>query len=450
MPLTILASLAALLCFSALAEDKPPVNFSHDIAPILERSCAGCHRPGKLKGGLDVTEFRALLKGGETGKVIEPGKPEESLLIQSIIGVPPDMPAEGEPLSADEIARIHTWVEEGALDVRLEATESLVTAPPVYHSVPAVAAIAYGPDGTLAVGGHREALLYDANGELKGRLTGQIPRIDSLAFSNDGKYLAVAACEPSVRSEIQLWELESRQLALRQAISEDSLFGLSFSPSDDRLAMGGADRMVRVIGIPSGAQLVRFANHTDWVFGASFTRDGEYIVTGSRDSSLRVLKAATGEFISHLAPSREPILALAVHPTDQQVVYGGENGGVRVYKIAPKEGFKDPGDNELYVRDYDNLGGAVYALAYSPDGKWIAVGGERDEIRIHQADNGHRVATLKGHRGAIFTCAFGRASDRVAAAGRDGLIRVYSVPSGQLMSSFPAAPLSPLPRRASR
>ena len=48
--------------------------------PILKRSCAGCHEPGKKKGKLDVTSFAALSAGGKTGKAFIAGEPDKSLV----------------------------------------------------------------------------------------------------------------------------------------------------------------------------------------------------------------------------------------------------------------------------------------------------------------------------------------------------------------------------------
>ena len=50
------------------------VSFHKDIKPIFQANCNGCHQPAKMKGDYLMTEFVALLEGGETGKIaIVPG-----------------------------------------------------------------------------------------------------------------------------------------------------------------------------------------------------------------------------------------------------------------------------------------------------------------------------------------------------------------------------------------
>src|SRR5262245_33837491 len=77
---------------ASLADDSKPVSYYHDVLPLLKRSCTGCHHPGKLKGGLDLTSFDAFQKGGKEGPGFEPGKPEASKVIEEVSGNEPSMP----------------------------------------------------------------------------------------------------------------------------------------------------------------------------------------------------------------------------------------------------------------------------------------------------------------------------------------------------------------------
>ena len=67
--------------------DKATLEFARTkVLPLLEARCFECHGPDvrELKGGLRMLSRGSLLKGGETGAAIVPGKPDESLLIQSV------------------------------------------------------------------------------------------------------------------------------------------------------------------------------------------------------------------------------------------------------------------------------------------------------------------------------------------------------------------------------
>ncbi len=102
------------------ADASGKLKFSLDIAPILVANCTGCHSGdgnGLKRGKLDLSTFAKLQAGTPNGKVIEPGKPEESPLIGRIKGeIEPRMPQGGNnnKLSDAAIAKIERWVKEGA------------------------------------------------------------------------------------------------------------------------------------------------------------------------------------------------------------------------------------------------------------------------------------------------------------------------------------------------
>jgi mono/diheme cytochrome c family protein len=96
--------------------------FESKVRPLLADRCYQCHslEQNKSRGGLTLDTRQGWQKGGENGKVIEPGKPADSPLIIAIGYLDPDlqMPPKGEKLSDAEIAILHEWVQRGAPDPR--------------------------------------------------------------------------------------------------------------------------------------------------------------------------------------------------------------------------------------------------------------------------------------------------------------------------------------------
>ena len=81
---------------------------------MLADNCLECHGAEKHKGGLRLDVRAAMLKGGETGPAVVPGKPDESPLIEAIryegdVQMPPK-----KKLKAEEIAALTDWVKRGA------------------------------------------------------------------------------------------------------------------------------------------------------------------------------------------------------------------------------------------------------------------------------------------------------------------------------------------------
>src|SRR2546423_795117 len=96
--------------------------FEKKIRTLLAERCYECHsaESKKLKGGLRLDSRDGVLKGGDSGPVVLPGKPEKSLLIKAVRFTDEDlqMPPHHK-LAADQIADLEKWVKLGVPDSRL-------------------------------------------------------------------------------------------------------------------------------------------------------------------------------------------------------------------------------------------------------------------------------------------------------------------------------------------
>jgi hypothetical protein len=103
---------------AAAASPQPavPVDFARDIQPILETQCYECHGAKKSKADLRLDGRAKAMEGGETGAAIIPGDSEKSLLVRRLLGLDGDdqMPKDGDPLPAAQIALIRAWIDQGA------------------------------------------------------------------------------------------------------------------------------------------------------------------------------------------------------------------------------------------------------------------------------------------------------------------------------------------------
>ncbi|MBC7924006.1 MAG: ribonuclease inhibitor [Ferruginibacter sp.] len=94
------------------------VVYADIIHPILESRCVNCHNANKQKGNLRMDNPEELIKGGKHGKVFVSGDPAKSKLFQSLLLPEEDeqhMPPKGKtPLTGEQIALIHWWIETGA------------------------------------------------------------------------------------------------------------------------------------------------------------------------------------------------------------------------------------------------------------------------------------------------------------------------------------------------
>lgn len=110
----VAGSLLLLFIATTLPAAETAIDFTRDVAPLLERSCIRCHQPSNEKGDLSLATAADLLDMG----YIVPGKPDESHLLDAVVaeadGKSPAMPKEGNPLSSDEVTLLRRWISAGA------------------------------------------------------------------------------------------------------------------------------------------------------------------------------------------------------------------------------------------------------------------------------------------------------------------------------------------------
>src|ERR1043165_4055035 len=101
----------------AFAADAVAKATYSQVRAIFAQHCLSCHDSKEQEAGLILETHQSLLKGGDDGTVIVPGKAADSLLVQQIEHtkkpfMPP--PKKGDKLSAQEIAVIRAWIDAGA------------------------------------------------------------------------------------------------------------------------------------------------------------------------------------------------------------------------------------------------------------------------------------------------------------------------------------------------
>lgn len=123
----ILLLLPVLSAPSAVADESvKAIWFEQHIQPVLQSRCGTCHGGTKQSAGLNLATMNDLQRGGESGVVVIPEKPEDSLLFQVVRDG--HMPPKGHPpLTAAELSLLRRWIESGARASSASASPPEVT-----------------------------------------------------------------------------------------------------------------------------------------------------------------------------------------------------------------------------------------------------------------------------------------------------------------------------------
>jgi hypothetical protein len=128
-PLTFTTAIGAI--FLALAANAAePIDFAHDIVPLLRKHCGQCHTGDHKKGGYSMNTRASVIAGGEGGAAVVPGNSGKSEFVSRVLSRDKDeqMPPEGPRLTEKEVALLKNWIDAG-----LPWQEGFALKPPTYE-----------------------------------------------------------------------------------------------------------------------------------------------------------------------------------------------------------------------------------------------------------------------------------------------------------------------------
>lgn len=430
------------------AEAKKPsgVSFMKDVAPILVQNCIACHNARKNESKYNMTNFAALAKGGQNGEgiTLEPGHSDESYFFE-LIGPEgtPRMPYKLDPLKPEQIAKIETWINEGAKYDGRDPAEDWVAllhkltpanVPESYPVAVPITALAFSPDGTeIAASGYHELTMWKAaDGALTRRLSGLSERVYDIAYSPDGKWLATASGDPGQFGAAKLWLAEPNGggKAVRDLVeSNDAIFAIAFSPDSKLVAAAGADRTIRIFKVENGELVATIEDHADWIFDLAFSPDGKRLASASRDKTSKVFDVEKKESLVTFPGHAETVYCVTFAPDGKSIASGGGDNQIRIW---------NPDDDAKQIRTLTGFGGAVFRLQYTPDGKELVACSADKALKVF-ANNSARL-TLKGHNDWIYSFAIAPDGKSLASGSWDGEVRVWSLPEGKELRTILAAP----------
>jgi WD40 repeat protein len=165
---------------------------------------------------------------------------------------------------------------------------------------------------------------------------------------------------------------------------------------------------------PATPAEVVLRGHGEWVETLAFTGD-DALVSGAEDGLRRWHISDWNAPVSR-AEGTEAVASLAVSPDSKLVAVGTLKGPVRVLEAG----------SGRQLLELSGVTGSVRALAFSPDGKTLAAGGDPD-IHLWSIPSGKDLGRLTGHTGKLWALAFDATGMRLASGGSDKTVRLWDV-----------------------
>lgn len=412
----------------AIAEIKrdTTVDFEKEVLPILKKHCVACHNSAAKEGNLILETPQSILKGGDSGPAVEAKKSAASLLLQVASHQsepympPPDNKVNAKPLSPQELGILKLWIDQGATGT-VSASGADVKWQPLPAGVHPIYAVDITPDGQfVACGRANQVFIYNvASGQVVCRLTdpqllkqgvysqpgvAHLDIVQSLAFSPDGYLLASGGFQ-----EVKLWR-RPRNVQTAKMAGPAEATTLAASADGKLLAVAGADNTIKLWELATGKHLKDLTGHSAAINALRFSADGARLFSGSADKTLHVWNTADGKSIAQIE-TPAVVHALTLVGDGTVIATGGADNIIRLWKLA--------GEPLALAAQKEIKGhtGPVTALDTVPSANTQIVSGSADgSVRHWNTDNGNSMRQM-AHGGPVASVAVSADGKRFASAG---------------------------------
>ncbi|MGI9244447.1 MAG: protein kinase domain-containing protein, partial [Verrucomicrobiales bacterium] len=278
-----------------------------------------------------------------------------------------------------------------------------------------------GMDGTISVWRENHPALETFN------LGERDTELRELAYSPDGTMLASAGLKDSMTV---IWDSATGQEIL--TIRGSRLDGaVDFAPNGKQVVTGaGGEFPVQIWDMESHQSLrvLRGANKT---FRLRYHPSGTQIVGAGGDRQIVVWNASTGKVDFRIGDVSQHLGQLTYSPDGSILAFAdGYTGHIRLHDAETGEWLKTLKSPPTGLR----------AISFDPSGARLASGGNDRMVRIWDVESGELEQRIYGHRGAVFAVAFSRDSggSRLFSGGRDGSLHIWDSISGEELLALPA------------
>jgi WD40 repeat protein len=223
---------------------------------------------------------------------------------------------------------------------------------------------------------------------------------------------------------------------------------ISFNSEGTRIVSGSSDKLAKIWDAGTGRHIMTLSGHGGGINGVAMSPDGKRIVTASQDATLKVWDASSGAEVQTLKGHVGPVLCAAYSPDGTRIVSGGADYTLRYWDAATGKETNRRSHQDERIAEFRRPPG-VRCVAFSADGKRLAVGNGDGMVEMLDAVNGQLTRSLLAGLQPVQTLAFSPDAKRMI-AGNNYAWSIWDVASGDnlgrrpdYMESAPSVAFSP-------
>lgn len=393
LPVTLL-----LLTNLAFAKD---VDYQSEVKPLLTKYCVGCHNDKDNESDVQLQSLAQIRKGGPKGSILDVKDPASSLLTKVLIGThePKMPPSESPQPTADEIALIQKWIEQGAKgsdeSQSLKSRLSQMNARSTFTGSAPITAIGSVHNEAILVG--RFNSVYYKQGQWSEQLPFDIVgKVSQIRTTQDRRFTVVASGLPGIGGQATVLEnrIGSAQPKLERTIEghQDTLYAAVLSPNAEVLATAGYDKVIMLWSMEDGRLLRKLTGHNGAIYDLDFDATGQILASASADETIKIWRVDTGERLDTLGQCEAEQYVVRFDPLRNRVLAAGADKRIRIWKILSTQ---TPSVSPMLCSIFAHEG-SVTQLTLNSDGKLLATAGEDKSVKIWDAENGSTIGVAGG------------------------------------------------------